>query len=194
VEPTYRAYAPVLYSLRQKGVGYLNVSPAPATHAPIEAQGFSRLFRDRFLALPALGLKAPSLVIRDAPSASLHLPEPERVLLEVHAALGCLCLVLEAESRFHSFVFKRTRVFKQSLPSLLLAYCRDLNDFTRFAGSLGRYLLRRGWWSVVTADGNARGLLGLRIERGRCTYYRGPNPPHAGDLAYTEEVYFDSKA
>jgi len=111
--------------------------------------------------------------------------------LEEHAALGCLCLVLEAESRFHPFVFKRTRVFKQSLPSLLLAYCRDLNDFTRFAGSLGRYLLRRGRWSVVIADGNARGLLGLRIERGRCTYYRGPNPPHAGDLAYTEEVYFD---
>jgi hypothetical protein len=191
VDPAYRAYAPLLYSLRQKGVGYLNVSPAPATEATIEAQGFSRLFRDRFLALPALRLDGLSSTIHDAAIASGHVPEPERILLQEHAALGCLCLLVEADGRFHPFIFKQTRVIKQSLPSLLLAYCRDWNDFARFTGSLGRYLLRRGWWTVVIADGDVRGLIGLRIERGRCTYYRGQSPPHGGDLAYTEEVYFD---
>ena len=127
MEPTYRAYAPVLYSLRQKGVGYLNVSPAPATHATIGAQGFSRLFRDRFLALPALGLKAPSLVIRDAPSASLHLPEPEHVLLEVHAALGCLSSFSKLKSV--SFVRLQTNTGFQTEPSLVAT--RPLSRFER---------------------------------------------------------------
>ena len=49
VEPSFRAYAPLLVSqaLRHKHVTYLNVSPAPHTLPIIEAQGFRPLLRRR---------------------------------------------------------------------------------------------------------------------------------------------------
>lgn len=49
VEPSFRAYAPLLVSQaqRHKHVTYLNVSPAPHTLPIIEAQGFRPLLRRR---------------------------------------------------------------------------------------------------------------------------------------------------
>jgi hypothetical protein len=54
VEPTFRAYAPLLVShaLQHKDATYLNISPAPHTQPIIEAQGFLRYCDGIFIAVP----------------------------------------------------------------------------------------------------------------------------------------------
>ncbi len=65
-------------------------------------------------------------------------------------------------------------------------------DFPRFAGSIGRLLLRRHAtpWIVIDANGKVPGLKG-RFFPGRAPKYaRGPHAADPGDLAYTELVLF----
>jgi hypothetical protein len=72
-----------------------------------------------------------------------------------------------------------------------LIYCRDIAEFVRCAGTLGRFLMKRGYPSVVLdANQPIRGLVGAYLGmRGR-KYFRGPCPPRLGDLAYTELAFF----
>jgi hypothetical protein len=66
-------------------------------------------------------------------------------------------------------------------------------DCIRFAGPIGRDLLKRGMPAVVLDnDPRVRVLTGFPIERTRRYYVRGPRPPRSGDLAYTETVFFGS--
>ncbi len=78
------------------------------------------------------------------------------------------------------------------MPCAQLIFCRDVADFVRFAGPLGRYLLRRGIpWVILDserADQGASRILSGR-ESGR-KYFRGPDKPRLGDLAYTELPLF----
>jgi hypothetical protein len=72
-----------------------------------------------------------------------------------------------------------------------LIYCRDLADFARFARPLGRHLLRRGIpWVAVDSNGPIPGLPGFFRKRGERQYFRGPDQPRLGDLAYTEAALF----
>ena len=80
VEPSFRAYAPLLVSqaLRHKHVTYLNVSPAPHTLPIIEAQGFARYCDGVFVAVPMLnglfgggGVRVFSAERRPTPPASI---------------------------------------------------------------------------------------------------------------------------
>jgi hypothetical protein len=73
-----------------------------------------------------------------------------------------------------------------TLPAARLAYCRSLEDFVQFAGPLGRFLAVRGMpVAVVDANGPIPGLIGKFVDWGP-KFFLGPNPPHLGDLAYTE--------
>jgi hypothetical protein len=89
-------------------------------------------------------------------------------------------------------VFQKHRV-KNVFPVYRLIYCRDIDDIRRFAGSLGRFLARRGGLLVrFDANGPMPGIVGwYSEERGR-KYAKGPNPPRLGDLAFTEAALFDS--
>ena len=72
-----------------------------------------------------------------------------------------------------------------------LIYCRDLGDFARFARPLGRRLLRHGMpWIAVDANAPIPGLPGFFQKRGDRQYFRGPDQPRLGDLAYTEAALF----
>jgi hypothetical protein len=51
---------------------------------------------------------------------------PERALLEEHAALGCIVLVLESAGEHLPFVARRGRFCTARFPGIKLAYCRDL--------------------------------------------------------------------
>jgi hypothetical protein len=77
-----------------------------------------------------------------------------------------------------------------ALPHALLVYCRGPEEFVRFAGPLSRFLAWRGMPMVfIESNGPIRGLLGKFSATGP-KFFRGPHPPHIGDIAYTERVMF----
>lgn len=191
VDAAYRSYAPLLVSraLAHKNVTYLNVSPAPHTWPIIEAQGFSRYCDGVFVAIPALnGLFAGAVArvfdARTRPAVPFDPSDAE--ILAHHAALGCISVWCATAERAYPLVFRPRRV-KTVLPCAQLIYCRDIADFVRFAGPIGRFLAWRGK-PLVIVDANApiHGIVGS-YRRGRMPkYFRGPQRPRLGDLAYTE--------
>jgi hypothetical protein len=189
VEPNFRGYAPLLASFRDPAVTYVNISPAENTWPTIEAQGFRCIREGWFLSFPALSRGGEPAYILALSRAPRELPE--HTLLEEHAALGCVAVVLESAGQHLPFVFAPRRLLHRTIPAMKLAYCRDFADYIRFAGAIGRYLLTRGMPGVVVdSDAGVRELTGLQIETTRRYYVRGPHPPKSGDLAYTETVFF----
>jgi hypothetical protein len=191
VEPAYRAYAPLLVShaLRHKGVTYLNVSAAPHTWPIIEAQGFSRYSDGIFICLPMLNGRSRRGRIRllDAhrdPPAGIDPFEQE--MLVQHAEHGCFSLWCVTDDDAYPFVF-RPRLVKGFVPCAQLIYCRDIADFERFAGPLGRHLALRGRPIVIVdSNGPIPGLAGIFRRGSKPKYFKGPQRPRLGDLAYTE--------
>jgi hypothetical protein len=112
-------------------------------------------------------------------------PLEQDILLQ-HADLGCISLWCATSERAYPFVFRPRRV-KKLLPCAQLIYCRDVDDFVRFAGPLGRTLLRHGK-PLVIVDANAPmpGLVGLYRRGSMPRYFKGPQKPRLGDLAFTE--------
>lgn len=192
VEPAFRAYAPMLIShaLRHKEVTYMNVSAAPHTWPIIEAQGFSRYSEGIFVSLPALsrtsGGERVEVLGAKAPPPIIAVDAFEREILLQHAAHGCVSLWCVSGGRCFPFVF-RPRLVKGFIPCAQLIYCRDIADFVRFAGPIGRYLARRGRAVVIVdANGPLPGLLGIFRSGSKPKYFKGPQRPRLGDLAYTE--------
>jgi hypothetical protein len=191
VEPAYRSYAALLVSrcLSHKDATFLNVSAAPHTWPIIEAQGFSRYSDGVFVAVPALhGLFGTADVkILDGRSRPAIAFDPlERDILVQHAELGCISLWCVTPEHAYPFVFRRRRV-KKLLPCAQLIYCRGVDDFVRFAGPLGRHLLRHGKpFVIVDANAPIPGLIGLYRRGSMPRYFKGPQKPRLGDLAYTE--------
>ena len=73
------------------------------------------------------------------------------------------------------------------MPTLQLGYCRSVSDYIRCAGTIGRYLLRRGKLVVIIdANGPIAGLSGVYREPLGRKYSKGPHPPRLGDLTDTE--------
>jgi hypothetical protein len=193
VDPPFRAYAPMLVSqaLGHKDVTYINVSSAPHTRPIIEAQGFSRYSDGIFVAMPMLnglfgGPKVEVFGAEREPSVAFD-PFDRDVLVE-HAAHGCISLWCATAERAYPFVF-RPRLVKGGVPCAQLVYCRDIADFARFAGPLGLVLTRHGEPFVVV-DANARipGVFGFFSRGSMPKYFKGPQRPRLGDLAYTEHA------
>jgi hypothetical protein len=191
VEPAFRAYATLLVSqaLRHKDITYLNVSAAPHTWPIIEAQGFSRYCDGIFVAMPALqGLfKGESVRVLDGGQKPSGAFDPfDQEILSRHAEHGCISLWCETADRSYPFVF-RPRLVRNFVPCAQMIYCRDIADFVRFAGPVGRYLALHGKpFVLVDSNGAISGLVGM-FRRGSMTkYFKGPQRPRLGDLAYTE--------
>lgn len=193
VEPRFRNFASLLITaaMRRKDVTYLNISPAPHTWKTVEAQGFAPYCQGEMATLPALSAPCSGVTIAPVTSADSGLSESEARILADHQRLGCVSLVVTHDGRQYPFVFQKYRIAKRLLPCWRLVYCRDIADFTRFAGNLGRLLLRHGRLVVVVdANGPIAGLVGRYSDaRGR-KYARGPHVPRLGDLAFTEGVFF----
>ena len=193
VEPPYRTYASLLvtHALGHKDVTYTNVSAAPHTWPIIEAQGFSRYCDGIFVALPMLkdpfGLRG--VRVRDGRELPAAPFDPaERDILRHHAEQGCLTLWCETAERAYPFVF-RPRVAKRAIPCAQLIYCSDIGDFVRFAGPIGRTLVRhRKPIVIIDSNGAIPGLLGTYRRGSMTKYFKGPQRPRLGDLAYTEYV------
>lgn len=191
VEPAFRSYAALLVSrsLSHKDVTFLNISAAPHTWRIIEAQGFSRYSHGVFVAIPALGglFGTSGVTVLDARIPPTVAFDPrEHDILAHHADLGCISLWCVTPERAYPFVFRPRRV-KKLLPCAQLIYCRDVGDFVRFAGPIGRHLLRHGKpFVVVDANAPIPGLIGLYRRGSMPRYFKGPQEPRLGDLAYTE--------
>src|SRR5262249_12139012 len=159
----------------------------------VEAQGFARYSSGQFFALPALGSapaggKAKVMEIDASPGARFDPSEHE--LLEIHRHYGCISLWCVTSERAHPFVFMPRRV-KGLIPCAQLIYCRNIQDFVRFAGTIGRYLALRGRpFVIVDANGPIAGLIGAYCDGKAPKYFKGPQRPSVGDLAYTEAVMF----
>ncbi|HMK88108.1 MAG TPA: GNAT family N-acetyltransferase [Methylocystis sp.] len=198
VDPACRAggYASALIAaaLRFKEVTYVNVSPARHTWQIIEAQGFRRYCEGQMICAPLLGglfSKARAAAFDVAADYGATLDEEERALLASHQAYGCVALVVTEAGRAFPFIFLPRRVLKGILPVMQLVYCRDRADFVRFSGALGRALALRGH-AFVVLDANAAipGLIGVFRADSGPKYYKGPDRPRLGDLAYCESVLF----
>jgi hypothetical protein len=191
VEPAFRAYATMLvsYALRHKNVTYLNVSAAPHTWPIIEAQGFSRYCNGIFIAMTALNgpPAGPAVKVFDASQTpSVAYDGADRDVLLQHAKHGCISLWCATAEHAYPFVF-RPRMVKHVIPCAQMIYCGDVGDFVRFAGPIGRYLARRGrLFVVIDSNGPVPGLFGIFRRGSMPKYYKGPQRPRLGDLAYTE--------
>jgi hypothetical protein len=191
VKPRFRAYAPLLVShaLQHRNVTYTNVSSAPHTRPIIEAQGFLRYSDGIFVAVPALqgvfgGAKVEVFDAKSEPHVQFD--SFEREVLLRHAQHGCLSLWGLACGRAYPFVL-RPRLVRSYVPCAQLIYCRDVGDFSRFAGPIGRILARRGRpFVLIDANGPIPGLIGWFNPGKMPKYFKGPQRPRLGDLAYSE--------
>jgi hypothetical protein len=195
IDPAYRGYASLLLSatLRYGGVTYTNLDPSKHTWPIIEAQGFTRYSSGQVLACPALNSRVANSCVHPFDIGHDYGPalrEDERDILVAHAGYGCLAYVVAERGEASPFVFlpRRLRGF---VPAAKLAYCRDVRDFVRFAGPIGRALMRRGIPFVcLDATGPLPGLIGKYFSNRAPNYFKGPERPRSGDLAYSEMVLF----
>jgi hypothetical protein len=190
VEPAFRTYAALLVSqaLRHKDVTYLNVSAAPHTWPIIEAQGFARYSDGLFVCVPALKRlsAADKIDVVEQPPPQVTVDAFEQKIVVQHTEHGCIGLWCVAGGRAYPFVF-RPRLVKGFIPCAQLIYCRDVADFARFAAPIGRYLARRGRpIAILDANGPIPGLPGVFRPGSKPKYFKGPERPRLGDLAYTE--------
>ena len=198
VDPEFRNYAALFASMTQKrkDVTYFNVTPAMPTWPILEAQGFKTYCRGLYFSFPALSRGGADMqveVVTPDTASIAGLPDDELAVLKRHAGYGCLSLVCRTATRpspsFSSPCASAAASFP--LPALQLGFCREIADYVRCAGAIGRYLLWRGSPIVILdANGPIAGVAGVYSEaRGR-KYFKGPQQPRLGDLADTELAIF----
>lgn len=196
VRPDFRAHATLMVSLalKRKEAVFLNTSPLAATLPILAAMGFRPLTSGQFLSVPLLSRRGHGAQIlrieADAPLGDY--PDPvEFELLRAHAAEGCLSLACRDERGWAPLVLLRRSIAYSPVGVLQLAYCRDTADLPRFAGALGRFMLRTGHGLVLSdGDGATPGLVGKFFKGKSPKFYKGPTPPRINDLAFTEAVVF----
>jgi len=194
VEPTFRSYAALLtlQALKRKQVTYYNLTPMAHTLPILNAQGFTLYCRGRFVAVPALcgpwyGARVTAVAPGLRPAEDLEASEIE--ILTDHANFGCISLICTSGDRRYPFVFAPRWKFG-GLPVVILIYSRNLEDFIRFAGPVGRFLARRGFPLVILdSNGPVPGLIGTYFDN-RPKYFKGPAQPRLGDVAYSEIAMF----
>jgi hypothetical protein len=195
VEPAYRIYGASLVSraLRYRNVTYFNITPDRSTLPILEAQGYIKYCSGRLVAIPVLSMQSWGVRVKPIAHdayADEDLLACELDLLLKHAAYGCISVTCSWANRRHPFIFlPRRRLGVAGFA--YLGYCRGLDDFVRFAGPLGRFLALRGFPLVVLdANGPLKGLAGWYSD-GVPKYFKGPDQPRLGDIAYSERALFE---
>ena len=197
VKDSYRGYASLLSNaaVRHKQVTYINISPGVWTWPIIEAQGFTRYTFGQIVAVPALSPWVGNCCVRQFHAAEDYGPtlsKEERDILTAHLDYGCLAYVVMEKGEANPFIFLPRRINRRIVSALQLVYCRDVRDFVRLAGPIGRVLARRGRLLVcLDAAGPLPGLVGKYFpDRGYPKFFKGSERPRIGDLTYSELVLF----
>ena len=193
VEPDFRTYATLFTSkaLSHKDVIYINTSARPETRRIIEAQGFATYSHGQFVAIPALQFFSRCgndvRIVEGQTVPNVPFDPHDQDLLLAHARYGCISMWIITSNRAYPFVFQQ-RWFKGLIPGVQLIFCRDVEDFVRFARPIGLFLASRGMVLVrIDANGPIRGLIGKYTEGMEPRFYKGLKP-RVGDLAYTQTV------
>jgi hypothetical protein len=192
VDPPFRVYASLLASrpFKDKDVTVLNVTAAPHTHKTVEASGFTKYSEGVFVAIPVFA-RRPKVSVRiigahEEPDAPFQ--RHDRELLLEHADFGCTSLWCVTDEQAYPFVFRPR--WAKHLPCAQLIYSSSVQDFVHFARPIGLHLARKLQLLVMLdANGPVSGLSGKYFRRWP-RYYRGPDRPQTGDLAYTETALF----
>lgn len=198
VDEAFRSYAGklIMTAMRRRDVTYLSITPAPVTLKVTEALRFKRFVEGQHAFVPLLspvGKDVRTVEARPGTAELEGLSQDERHILLDHAALGCDAVICLRDGVAHPFIFKSRRVLRGLVPCSQVIYCRSHAELSRCAGSLGRYLLRKGQvFGIVDACAPVPGLVGRYFPDVGPKYAKGPNPPAPGDLAFTEFVVFDS--
>jgi hypothetical protein len=196
VRPAYRMYAAHLnaLSIRNTTATYINISPAEHTLPVIEAQGFVKALQGCFVGLPALSLRGSGAVVSTHPdqwSKSTRMSAADERLLREHAMSGCITLWVETADGGYPFIFRKRILRSGRLPCAMLLYCRSLEDLEKFAGPVGRALIRQGLPLMFAGTNRPlRGIPGKHFPEKMPIYYKGPVKPRSGDLSYTEASVF----
>jgi hypothetical protein len=196
VDAGFRPYASKLIAaiLRQKGVTFTNISPVPATLKANEAIGFRLFSKGQFAFFPALNSVRRScrvLEVRPDLAEMALLSDSERYILSEHSALGCLSLICICDGAAFPYVMMARRICHGLIPCCQIVYCRSLADLGRCAGTIGRFLMRRGiLLCLVDAKEAIPGLFGRYFPNKGPRYFKGRKPPSLGDLTFTELVIF----
>jgi hypothetical protein len=183
VDPLWRANSAMLISVATKlrHVIYLNASPAPHTWRTLQMQGFKpyNFGRSAVFAWPGKG------------HVSQDIPEDlaEARLLSDHRAMGALSLTVEVGGIVSPFVFKPRRLDRPPVKVMDLIFCRDIADFGRCLPALAKHFLKQGVLGFLI-DGRIDGIRSHYVEGKEPRYYKGPQAPALGDLAYTEKTVF----
>jgi hypothetical protein len=194
VEPHYRSHAAQLFkhALANKKTTFLNVSAASHVRPLIEAFGFKRYSEGQVLSVLALARdqeRGANIIDIDHVSNS-ELGQNERALLKAQAGYGCITLCCATSRIIRPFAFI-PRFIKGFIPCAQLAYCRNIDDFVAVAGSIGRFLLWRGWpFVLIDTSGPVSGIPGKYFADVAPKYYLGTAIPVANDLAETEATIF----
>jgi hypothetical protein len=195
VDPPFRIYSPLfeMQTFKYDNVTVLDVTPGPNRHAVVQARGYTRYSNGVFIAVPSLSKSPNAMKVRFLEAHArpdMPFEEHERDLLLEHADFGCLSLWCVTPERAYPFVF-RPRVLKGFLRCTQLVYCRDVDDFVRFARPIGLFLARHlQIFVMIDANGPIHGLYGKYFPGKMPRYFRGSDQPRLGDLAYTEIALF----
>jgi hypothetical protein len=192
VWPAFRAYGTLLaaHALGRKDATYVDISPLSHTFTMLAAQGFTRYCEGLFITLPAMKLRSPkarvSTVLPDiAPGPDLDADDID--LLLRHADYGLTSLIVTEGDRRYPFVFEVTVKYRV-VRFAYLTYCREIDDFVRFAGPLGRYLAHHGiFFAGLDANARVPGLVGRYVTI-TPKFFKGPDRPRLGEVAYSERV------
>jgi hypothetical protein len=195
VDPEFRSYAPLLIRMasKLKEATVLNLTPGRHTFRMIEALSYVRYCNGIFVSIPLFSRaanEAPVRVVDARAKLDVLLDPHDRDLLLEHADCGCTSLWCITPQDAYPFVFRAQRVRK--VPCAQLVYCRNVDDFVRFARPIGWFLARHTGRLAVLLDANAPvpGLVGKYFEGKANRYFYGPDRPRLGDLAYTEISLF----
>ena len=203
VDEAFRLYTPLLIRRASefKDATVLNLTPATYTFRMIEALNYVRYSNGIFVSIPSFSRaakEAPVSVADVRTKLDVLLDPNDRDLLLEHADCGCTSLWCITPQGAYPFVFRNLEVKNEmrlirhvTLPCAQLVYCRNVDDFVRFARPIGLFLARHTGRFLVSIDANGpvRGLVG-KYFAGRARYFCGSDQPRLGDLAHTEISLF----
>jgi hypothetical protein len=195
VDPAFRLYAPPLIRKASdfKDATVLNLTPAEHTFRVMEALSYVRYCDGLFVSIPLFSRSpnvTPVRVVDVHTKLDVSLDPDDRDLLLEHADCGCTSLWCITSQGAYPFVFRMQQVRK--IPCAQLVYCRNVDDFVRFARPIGFFLARhtRRFLVLLDANGPVRGLAGKYFAGKANRFFCGSDRPRLGDLAYTEVSLF----
>jgi hypothetical protein len=195
VEPAFSMYAAMfeLRAFKHNDVTFLDLTPKAARYPVLEARRYIRYANGVFIAVPTLSRWSSATRVRVVEAGArpeVPFDAHEQEMLLEHSDFGCLSVWCITPEQAYPFIF-RARVLKRVFPCMQLVYCRNIDDFVRFARPIGMFLAkRRQGCIIVDANGPIAGLVGKFLPGRWPRYFRGPDQPRLGDLAYTEVALF----